>query len=76
MRLLPAVLVTSIISYSAFGQNYTISTVAGGGQPVNIPGTSASLGSTHLTMLRLTQQAMCFSWTKTTSCDWTPQQVS
>src|SRR5438067_480277 len=44
MRVLPAVLLASIISYSAFGQTYTISTFAGGGLPVNIPGTSASLG--------------------------------
>jgi DNA-binding beta-propeller fold protein YncE len=44
MRLLPAVLLTSIISCSAFGQTYTISTFAGGALPVNVPGTSASLG--------------------------------
>src|ERR1017187_8041641 len=45
MRLLHAILLTSIISCSAFGQTYTISTFAGGGLPINIPGTSASLGS-------------------------------
>jgi hypothetical protein len=44
MRLLPAVLLASILSWSAWGQTYTISTFAGGGLPVNIPGTSASLG--------------------------------
>src|ERR1017187_10011226 len=44
MRLLHAILLTSIISCSAFGQTYTISTFAGGALPVNIPGTSASLG--------------------------------
>ena len=32
------------MSWSAWGQTYTISTFAGGGLPVNIPGTSASLG--------------------------------
>src|ERR1017187_2970411 len=45
MRLLHAILLTSIISCSAFGQTYTISTFAGGGLPRNIAGTSASLGS-------------------------------
>jgi uncharacterized protein (TIGR03437 family) len=34
-----------MLSCSAWGQTYTISTLAGGGLPVNIPGTSASLGS-------------------------------
>ena len=33
-----------VFSCSAWGQTYTISTFAGGGLPVNIPGTSASLG--------------------------------
>jgi hypothetical protein len=33
MRLLFAVLLASITSYSAFGQTYTISTFAGGGGP-------------------------------------------
>jgi sugar lactone lactonase YvrE len=44
MRLLPAILLISIVSCSVFGQTYTISTFAGGALPVNIPGTSASLG--------------------------------
>jgi uncharacterized protein (TIGR03437 family) len=44
MRLLPAVLLTTVLSCSASAQTYTISTFAGGGLPVNIPGTSASLG--------------------------------
>jgi sugar lactone lactonase YvrE len=43
MRLLPAVLLTSVMSWSAFCQTHTISTFAGGGLPVNIPGTSAGL---------------------------------
>jgi hypothetical protein len=42
------VLSVSILSWafvlSVFGQTYTISTFAGGGLPVNIPGTSASIG--------------------------------
>jgi uncharacterized protein (TIGR03437 family) len=44
MRLRPAVLLASVLSWSAWGQDYTISTFVGGGLPVNIPGTSASLG--------------------------------
>ena len=36
---------TTILCCSAWGQTYTISTLAGGGLPVNIPGTSASLGA-------------------------------
>ena len=43
MRLLPAILLASLASVLAFGQTYTISTFAGGGLPVNIPGTSAHL---------------------------------
>jgi uncharacterized protein (TIGR03437 family) len=43
MRRLPAILLTSIMSWSAAGQTHTISTFAGGGLPVNIPGRSASL---------------------------------
>jgi uncharacterized protein (TIGR03437 family) len=44
MRLLPAVLLTVVISRSAPGQNYTISTFAGGALPANnIPGKSAVL---------------------------------
>jgi sugar lactone lactonase YvrE len=42
MRLLPAVLLTSILSCSAFGQSYTISTFAGG-ERVNTAGTSTSV---------------------------------
>jgi len=43
MRLLSAVLLAVVTSQAALGQTYTISTFAGGGLPVNIPGTSASL---------------------------------
>jgi uncharacterized protein (TIGR03437 family) len=43
MRFRSAVLLALLISCSAFGQNYTISTFAGGGLPVGIPGTSAHL---------------------------------
>ena len=43
MRLLSVVL-TLGISWSAWGQTYTISTFAGGALPINILGTSASLG--------------------------------
>jgi hypothetical protein len=45
MRWRPAVLLTTVLSWSAWGQTYTIATFAGGALPVNIPGTSASLGS-------------------------------
>jgi hypothetical protein len=44
MRQLPAALLSLVMSLSAFGQTYTISTFAGGALPVNIAGTSASLG--------------------------------
>ena len=45
MRLLTAVLLTSIISFSTFGQSYTVSTFAGSQlAPHNIPGISAGLG--------------------------------
>jgi uncharacterized protein (TIGR03437 family) len=44
MRLQPVVLLTTVLSCSAWGQTYTISTFAGGGLPVNVPATSASLG--------------------------------
>ena len=47
MRMRSVVLLTTILCCSAWGQTYTISTLAGGGGsalPVNIPGTSASLG--------------------------------
>jgi len=45
MRMRRVVLLTTILSCSAWGQTYTISTIAGGGLPINIPGTAASLGS-------------------------------
>src|ERR1017187_9157137 len=45
MRLRLAVLLGSITTCRLFGQPYTISTLAGGGLPVNIPGASAVLGS-------------------------------
>jgi uncharacterized protein (TIGR03437 family) len=44
MRLGSVVPLTAVLSCSAWGQTYTISTIAGGALPVNIPGTSASLG--------------------------------
>jgi uncharacterized protein (TIGR03437 family) len=44
MRLRTIVFLLTILRCSAWGQTYTISTFAGGGLPVNIPGTSASLG--------------------------------
>jgi uncharacterized protein (TIGR03437 family) len=43
VRLPPAVLLASVVFWSASGQTYTISTFAGGALPLNIPGTSASL---------------------------------
>ena len=45
MRLLRAVLLAFVVSWSAWGQTYTMSTFVGGASPVNIPGTSASLGA-------------------------------
>ena len=42
-RLLTAVFLALAASWIASGQTYTISTFAGGGLPVNAPGTSASL---------------------------------
>jgi uncharacterized protein (TIGR03437 family) len=45
VRLFSAVMLNLAISCCAFGQTYTINTFAGGGLPVNIPGTSASLSS-------------------------------
>ena len=44
LRLLSAVLLALVASWTAFGQSYTISTIAGG-LPVNVPGISASLYS-------------------------------
>jgi uncharacterized protein (TIGR03437 family) len=46
MRQIPAALLALLTSCSVFGQTYTISTFAGGALPVNILGTSASLGDT------------------------------
>jgi hypothetical protein len=43
VRLLSAALAALAMSMDAAGQNYTISTFAGGALPVNIPGTSACL---------------------------------
>jgi uncharacterized protein (TIGR03437 family) len=45
MRLWSLVLVTLFLPPPVLGQTYTISTIAGGGLPVNIAGTSASLDS-------------------------------
>jgi len=44
VRLLSASLLSLAIAYSAFGQTYTINTIAGGGLPLNISARSASLG--------------------------------
>jgi trimeric autotransporter adhesin len=44
MRLRTIVLLASLSSYVAFGQTYTISTIAGSAPQVNIAGTSAILG--------------------------------
>jgi sugar lactone lactonase YvrE len=44
MRSFRVLISAFIASCAAFAQNYTISTFAGGGLPVNIPGTSASIG--------------------------------
>ena len=43
MRLLSAVFLALIMSWSASGQDYTVTTFAGGYSPANIPGPSASL---------------------------------
>jgi trimeric autotransporter adhesin len=43
MRLPHVVFLASTLAVSVFGQSYTISTFAGGGLPVNIPGTSADI---------------------------------
>jgi sugar lactone lactonase YvrE len=43
MRLISAVVIVIVTCCTASGQTYTISTFAGGGLPINIPGTSASL---------------------------------
>src|ERR1039458_2432729 len=44
MRTRSIPLLTTVFCCSAWGQTYTISTLAGGALPGNIPGTSASLG--------------------------------
>jgi len=43
MRLLSALVLALTVSSPAYGQTYTISTLAGGALPLNIPGTAASL---------------------------------
>jgi sugar lactone lactonase YvrE len=45
VRLLSAAIWSLAIAQSAFGQTYTITTVAGGGLPVNVPAASAVLGN-------------------------------
>jgi len=44
MRIRTVVLLITILCGSAWGQSYTISTLAGTGMPVNVSGTSVSLG--------------------------------
>jgi len=44
MRLLSAAFLSLAIACSAFGQTYTINTIAGGGLPANLSATSATLG--------------------------------
>jgi uncharacterized protein (TIGR03437 family) len=44
VRVLRYLLLTVTVACSAFGQTYTINTIAGGALPVNVPGTLASLG--------------------------------
>ncbi|HMD69739.1 MAG TPA: hypothetical protein VKF41_00265 [Bryobacteraceae bacterium] len=44
MRTRSLLVLTTILCCSAWGQTYTISTFAGGGLPVNVPGASANLG--------------------------------
>jgi len=48
VRLLSAAILSLMASGCAFGQSYTIQTFAGGGLPVNIPGTQAGLRSIGL----------------------------
>ena len=45
MHLLRCSLLSLTVSCGVFGQSYTIKTFAGGGLPVNIPGTAASIGN-------------------------------
>ena len=49
MRLVPVCFLALTAAFSAFGQSYTINTFAGGGLPVNIPGTAASVQFAGLT---------------------------
>jgi hypothetical protein len=51
MRLLMLALVALLSPSTASGQTYTISTIAGGYPPVNIPGTEGEMGSELLTEL-------------------------
>jgi len=44
VRELRCLLLILAVAYSAFGQNYTIVTIAGGGLPVNVASASASIG--------------------------------
>jgi len=44
-RTLRRLMLVLAVAGSAFGQTYTIDTIAGGGLPVNVPGTSAGIGS-------------------------------
>jgi hypothetical protein len=47
MRLRFASILILVLSFCAFGQTYTINTVAGGGLPVNVPGPSATLAGVY-----------------------------
>jgi len=69
MRLLPAILLASVMSWPASGRPTTISTFAGGALPVNIPGTSASLGSAPQ-YIAADQAGNVFFGIKTAFCDW------
>ena len=60
MRLRTAVLLTATLCSSAWGQTYTISTFAGGALPVNIPGTSATLGLDELQCIAADQAGNLF----------------
>ena len=73
MRLSTTVILLAFVTnWIAYGQTYTISTVAGGALPVNIQGTSASLYTPILS--RLIRRATCSSRIvmRTSFCDWTP----
>src|ERR1035437_4615197 len=60
MRTRPVLLLTTVLSCSAWGQTYTISTFAGGGQPVNVPGTSVGLGPGSLLCVAADQAGNLF----------------